>query len=247
MMRRILGLSAIIVMLLAGAVQSALAQAPQSPAASSTPGASAVASSDTPPPAAPSSYSATSLYNLGNSYARAGKPGLAVLNYERASLLAPNDPDIEANLRYVREAAHLAAEPRSTWQRVVSVGSPTLWSLFGVLGVLLLGCALLAGARYPAHRWKRRSAALVGFVLLGATAGNALVLWPTLHAAVIVTAATPVQVSPVPMSDQLFTLPEGETVAITAEHEDFVLVQTRSGRKGWVARVNLVPVVPRRS
>jgi hypothetical protein len=241
MMHRILVLSAVTGMLLAGATQPTLAQAPQSPAAS------AVTSPDAPSAAGPSSYSAASLYNLGNSYAHAGKPGLAVLNYERASLLAPNDPDIEANLRYVREGAHLPVEPRSTWQRAVTVGSPTLWSFLGVLGVLLLGCALLASERYPAHPWKRRLAALVGFVLLGATAGNALVLWPTLHAAVIVTVATPVQVSPVPMSDQLFTLPEGETVTITAEHEDFVLVQTGSGRKGWVARVNLVPVVPRRS
>jgi hypothetical protein len=30
-------------------------------------------------------YSADSLYNVANSYARAGKLGLAVLNYERAS------------------------------------------------------------------------------------------------------------------------------------------------------------------
>ena len=240
MMRRMLMLSAITVMLLAGIIQPALAQAPQSPAAS------AVASSDAQPVTAPSSYSATALYNLGNSYARAGKPGLAVLNYERAGLLAPSDPDIEANLRYVRESAHLPMEPRSTWQRAVTVGSPTLWSFLGVLGVLLLGCALLAAERYPAHAWKRRVAALVGLVLLGATAGNALVLWPTLHGAVIVTAATPVQVSPAPMGDPLFTLPEGETVTITAEHEDFVLVQTRSGRKGWVARVNLVTVVPTR-
>ena len=82
---------------------------------------------------------------------------------------------------------------------------------------------------------------------MGATAGNAWVLWPTLHAAVIVTAATPVQVSPVPMGDQLFTLPEAETVTILAEHEDFLLVQTSTGRKGWVSRANLVAVVPTQS
>ena len=52
-------------------------------------------------------YSADGLYNLANSYARAGKPGLAVLNYERADLLKPNDPDIEANLRYVLGPLHL--------------------------------------------------------------------------------------------------------------------------------------------
>jgi hypothetical protein len=240
MMRCRLVLSAVTGMLIACALQPALAQAPQSAAAS------AVARSDAPPAAVPSSYSATSLYNLGNSYARAGKPGLAVLNYERASLLAPNDPDIEANLRYVREGAHLPVEPRSSWQRAVTVGSPTLWSFLGVLGVLLLGCALLAAERYPAHPWKRRAAALIGLLLLGATASNALALWPTLHSAVIVTAATPVQVSPVPMGDPLFTLPEGETVIITAEHEDFVLVQAGNGRKGWVARANLVTVVPTR-
>jgi hypothetical protein len=48
------------------------------------------------------------------------------------------------------------------------------------------------------------------------------------------------------MGDPLFVLPEAETVRITAEHEDFVLVRTRAGRAGWVARANLAPVVPRR-
>ena len=59
---------------------------------------------------APAGYSAPALYNLANAYARAGKPGLAVLNYERAKLLEPNDPDIDANLRHVREAAGLPPE-----------------------------------------------------------------------------------------------------------------------------------------
>ena len=40
---------------------------------------------------APSGYSAPALYNRANAYARAGKPGLAVLNYERAKLLEPKD------------------------------------------------------------------------------------------------------------------------------------------------------------
>jgi hypothetical protein len=243
-MRRSLTLSTMTAMLLAGGIHLALAQAPQTPAASAANPDATPRATESLPQAASASYSAASLYNLGNSYARAGKPGLAVLNYERASLLAPNDPDIDANLRYVREAAHLPAEPKSGWQRAFTVASPTVMSLLGVLGVLLLGVALLAGERYPGHRWKRRAAALVGFVLLGANVGNALVLWPTLHAAVIVTASTPVQVSPVPMGDQLFTLPEGETVTIAAEHEDFMLIQTGAGRRGWVARVNLVAVVP---
>src|SRR5271154_2724545 len=65
----------------------------------------------------PAGYSAAALYNLGNAYARTGKPGLAVLNYERARLLEPNDPDINANLRHVREAAGLPAESRNALDR----------------------------------------------------------------------------------------------------------------------------------
>lgn len=63
------------------------------------------------PAQAPAGYSAATLYNLANAYARAGKPGFAVLNYERAKLLDPNDPDIEANLNHVREASGLPRNP----------------------------------------------------------------------------------------------------------------------------------------
>ena len=44
-------------------------------------------------------YSADGLYNLANSYARAGKPGLAVLYYERAALLAPDDEAGQVDFR----------------------------------------------------------------------------------------------------------------------------------------------------
>ena len=40
------------------------------------------------------------------------------------------------------------------------------------------------------------------------------------------------------------TLADGETVQVTAEHDDFVLIETAAGRTGWVARANLARVVP---
>src|ERR1700684_4568746 len=63
-------------------------------------------------------YSADGFYNLANSYARGGKPGLAVLSYERAALLAPDDPDINANLAYVRASAHVSMKPRNRFARL---------------------------------------------------------------------------------------------------------------------------------
>jgi hypothetical protein len=191
-------------------------------------------------------YSASALYNSANAYARAGKPGLAVLNYERASLLAPDDPDVDANLLFVRESAHVAAEPRRWIDRLVTVARPAVVAWLGVAGVVMMGAGLLAGFLAPRRRRTRRAAMIAGAVLAGFTLSNGLVLWPKLHEAVILTAATPARASPVPMGDPLFVLPEAETVRITAEHDDFVLVRTRAGRAGWVSHANLAPVVPHR-
>ena len=111
-------------------------------------------------------YSADGLYNLANSYARAGKPGLAVLNYERAALLATDDPDINANLDYVR-----AARTCATWNRPAVLHasprplSPTLSAWAGVPGVALVGVGLWPGRVAP----RLRRAGFVG-ILIGARA-----------------------------------------------------------------------------
>jgi hypothetical protein len=189
-------------------------------------------------------YSAASLYNVANAYARAGKPGMAVLNYERASLLAPNDPDIEENLRLVREPLRLPSESRNGLARAITLASPTMLAWIGVMGLLIVGVSLLAGQLYRRYRLVRRAAAVVGIALIGLTVSNGVLLWPRLHEAVVIASKTAVRVSPAPMGDPLLVLPEADTVRMMAEHEGFVLVQTRAGRMGWVASADLAPVVP---
>ena len=190
------------------------------------------------------SYSADGFYNLGNTYARAGKPGLAVLNYERAALLAPGDADISSNLEYVRAAAHLPPEPRGRFARIVLAASPTVAAWLGVLGIALVGAGLLAGKILPRFGWARIFGVTLGTALAGLSMSHALLLWPRMHAAVVLIDQAPARVSPVPMGDAAFVLPEAETVTITARHEDFILIRTRAGRSGWVARANLGAVVP---
>ena len=190
-------------------------------------------------------YSADGLYNLANSYARAGKPGLAVLNYERAALLAPDDADINANLEYVRASAHVPAEPRNRFARIAQVVRPSLAAWVGVLGIALVGVGLLVTKRIGRRfRWMRAGSTLLGVALIALTVSNAVLLWPRMHEAVVLINQTPARVSPVPMGDTAFVLREAETVTMTAEHEDFVLIRTRGGLSGWVARASLGAVVP---
>jgi hypothetical protein len=189
-------------------------------------------------------HSAASLYNLANAYARAGKPGMAILNYERARLLEPNDPDIEANLRSVRETAHLPAETRSGFERAATVAGSGAMAWIGVMGLLIAGISLLAGLLSARHRFLRAAGALLGVAMLGLPVCNAFILWPRLHAAVVIAAAAPLRVAPVPMGDSPSSLPEGATVRVRAEHEGFVLVQTPTGATGWVSFADLARVVP---
>jgi tetratricopeptide (TPR) repeat protein len=198
-------------------------------------------------PADDAAYSAARLYNLGNSYARAGQPGMAVLNYERAALLAPNDADIQANLTYVRASQHLPVLPSSRFSRLVSLAGPVTVAWIGVLGIASIGASLLAARVSRRFRALRVAMALLGAAALSFTACNALIEWPKLREAVVIVKETPIRVSPVPMGDPLQQLPEAETVTITARHEDFVLVRTRTGRAGWVARADLADVVPQRT
>ena len=191
-------------------------------------------------------YSAAGLYNLANAYARQGKPGMAVLNYERASLLSPNDPDIDANISYVRASSQLPAPSRSTFDRAVRIASPFVLSWIGVIGLVIVGVSALLAQLSSRHRWMRRFGMLFGFSLISLTVANGIALWPILHEGIVISATTPVRVSPVPMGDSLFVLSEADSVRITAEHEGFWLIQARSGRTGWVLRSNVAPVVPRK-
>jgi hypothetical protein len=228
---------------------SSQASQPTLPLASSQPEplsqSSQASSPPQPSPAAPPQYSPNTLYNLANSYARAGKAGLAVLNYERAALLAPYDADIAANLAYVRTSAHVPGEPQSRFTRIAQFASPTLAALLGIVGIALVGAVLLATKRAaPRFRLARATGLALGIALIGLTVSNAMSLWPRLHAAIILVNQTPALVSPVPMADTAFVLPEAETVQMVAKHEDFILVRTRSGLSGWVSRGNVEAVVP---
>jgi hypothetical protein len=208
-------------------------------------GAPAALNSAAPSGTAPAGYSAAALYNLGNAYARSGKPGLAVLNFERARLLDPDDPDLDANLRHVRQAAGLPDLPRGRLDGLAGPFDPRLLAWLGVLGLVIVGLSAWARVGQKAHRGKLLAGALLGTVLLGMSIADAVSLWPVMHQAVVITGATPVRVSPVTTEEPLFVLPEAAVVAMHGEHEGFILVQTEAGRTGWVPAANLARIVPR--
>jgi hypothetical protein len=193
---------------------------------------------------ATSGYSAAALFNQANAYARAGKPGLAILDYERARLLAPNDADIAANLRFVRAKAGLPDARESWLSRSLDWARPNTLAWLGSFGLVLVGMSILLARLHTQRRLAFRSLTLVGALLVATAIGNAITIWPRVKEAVVITRDAPARISPVPVAEPAFKLREGETVTVRAEHQDFALVQTSAGRSGWAARADLGLVVP---
>jgi tetratricopeptide (TPR) repeat protein len=194
-----------------------------------------------------SGYSAAALFNQANADARSGKTGPAILNYERALLLAPNDADVAANLHFVRAKAGLPDAPENWFARSLAFARPNTLAWLGSFGVMLAGMSLIFVRLHPQRRLAFRTLTVVGALLVVTAIGSAITTWPKVNEAVVITGETPARITPVSTAEAAFKLPAGETVTVCAEHQGFALVQNSAGRSGWVARADLARIVPQTS
>ena len=180
------------------------------------------------------------LYNLGNAAFRAGKPGEAILAYERALLLAPRDQDVRANLRQVRKAAGLPEAESGPWTRLVRSLTTDGWAWLASAG-LYLACAVLLVRRLAASDGAARP--MRGTLTATAGAGLAILLVAGAACAtrlgerdrgVVLDGDPKLRVAPYASATASSELPPGEIVRIERSHEGFTLVRTAAGRSGWM-------------
>ena len=199
------------------------------------------------PDQAKSGYSVAALFNVANADARQGKVGLAILNYERALILQPNDADITANLHFVRAKAGLPDTPENWLTRDLAFARPNTLAWLGCFGVVFAGTSLLLVGLFPRRRLAFRVLTFVGVLFATTAIGSAITIWPRVHEAIVIARNASGRTSPVRAAEPAFKLREGESVTVGAEHQEFMLVRTPAGRSGWVARSELVLVVPQSS
>ena len=184
--------------------------------------------------------SAAILYNLGNAAFRAGKPGEAILAYERALLIAPRDQDVRANLRQVRKAAGLPEPDDGPWTRVVRSIGTNAWAWLASAGLWLACAALLArrlagsdGGARPLRNGLAATAGTGVAILLIAGAACATRLGER-DRGVVLDGDPKLRVAPYASATVSSELPPGEIVRIERTHEGFTLVRTAAGRSGWM-------------
>ncbi len=187
-------------------------------------------------------FSAPLLFDLGNARLREGKPARAIVAYERALLLAPHDPAIEANLALARADVG-APEDSGILLRSVRSVSTSAWAWIAASGFWLmvggLGAAAFSKRRRPLWAAVAASAAVTAATAFGALA----VEHSDLDRAIVLEAA-PVRVSPFETAQSDFSLSPGTAVEAGRTRDAYVFVRDRGGRSGWVERTQVEPIIP---
>jgi Bacterial SH3 domain/Tetratricopeptide repeat len=186
-------------------------------------------------------------YNLGNAYFKAGRLGLAVLNYERALKRMPGDDDTRANLAFAREL--LSDEVDEPPLPLVIGWVVDLYQRIrlNVLAGIVSACFLLGGVATTvllSERWPGLRNAALGVVgasiVVAAIAGGCLGARVHEEAsrveAIIVTENAYVRSGPGDTSPRLAEIHEGLKVRVLGEREGWLQVSLASGLTGWIER-----------
>lgn len=184
-------------------------------------------------------------YNLGNAYYQSGKVAEAILAFERALRLSPNDADIKHNLKLARlkvidpidTQAPFMQESLKTMAYLMPIG---LLSMLTILSFTLVVSGLLAFILSRTH-WIRR----LGFYMSGFALIFSLLFWSLaayqrhqyestrLH--IVMESQLNLKESSTDSSNTLLVLHAGTRVHVTGDKQNgFVAVLLDDERAGWV-------------
>lgn len=194
--------------------------------------------------------SAAVYFNLGNAYFKSNHTGLAILNYERAKKLDPDDEEINENLKLANQRTEdkIEAAPQlflSAWKSSLTGWlTEKEWSLLLIL-LLFVGLALIALYIVSANKSMKQLGFFGGagvlilcvFVFFIARSKYSSTL--NSSSAVITAASVTVTGSPSDKGTKLFILHEGVKVDVTDEQDDWTEVKIANGNVGWVKTTDL--------
>lgn len=186
------------------------------------------------------------LFNCGNAEFKAGHLGRAISAYRRAEALTPRDPELRANLAFVRtqvQGATVHEHRWRSWLGALSLNEGTVltavifWVFLG-----LLAARQLRPAWTPRLRGVTRLAAVL--TVLSATA---LALQATSHfyspVAVVTAGEAAGRTGPLDDAQTAFTARDGAELRVLDRHGDWVQAADGRGKVGWFS-LQQVAVLP---
>ena len=189
--------------------------------------------------------SAKLYFNLGNAYFRNSNINNAILNYERAKLLAPHDEDIEFNILFANQfvATSIESLPLPFFLRwkesVINLFPADMWSAFSISTFILFLIALglfLFGKNISLRKisfWT----GIVFIIFSGFSysfAGKQKKKIENRNHAIVFCPRTTVKSAPSESGTDLFIIYEGLKVEITDSLNSWKEIKLSDGNKGWL-------------
>lgn len=189
-------------------------------------------------------FSASLLYNLGNSYAQRNRIGKAILSYERARILAPGDPDITGNLQYIRKAHGIFEAEPSLASRCISRLTLDGWSILAAVFFTLICISLTVALLRKKNEQKRWILIALGCLMLLVFSAVAIIISYTSRQVFIVTMPKArIYLSPFPTAASIGSLQEGKRLKATKSHADYIYVTDETGRSGWIPQSAIEAII----
>lgn len=180
-------------------------------------------------------------FNLGNAFYKAGKIGNAIAAYRKAELSAPRDPDVRANLRFVRDQIEGPTSPPGRWERWLGRLTLNEWAVLVSVSFWLWLCFLAAIQFRPAWRPSLRTLTLLSGSatgILGACLAAALLV-DSAKTAVVVTQEAVVRNGPLAQSPTAFVVHDGAELKILDRKNGWYKVSA-ANRIGWLKQHQVV-------
>ena len=182
--------------------------------------------------------SAALFYNLGNAWYRTGDLGQAILNYERALVLDPRQPETEANLRLVRDKARALELRQGRIERALGRATPMQLAIAAAVSFWFAAFALVGLISSRRRRFSTLSAGLVVSLLFLATSVYALHILETGSAgrflAIVTAKSTDARVATADSASTVLTLPPGTQIKILSTRGDWIYAALPNNLRGWI-------------
>jgi tetratricopeptide (TPR) repeat protein len=180
-------------------------------------------------------------YNLGNTFFKLGQIGRAIVNYERAKILLPQDSDVQANLQYALSLCNNSVVAlKQNWFRGVLENIAVYFTLDGwtIAVSLVYFLVLLFAAWFILTKINAFKKAAVSFaVCLGLVGCIWLVKFEQtrlINNAIVIVAEIDSRFAPSENAVVYFKTYEGAKIEIIDQNNAWVRIKTPDGKIGWV-------------
>ena len=199
--------------------------------------------------AANNGESADVYYNLGNAYYKSENIAKAVLNYERALLLNPDDEDIRFNLELARSKTVDKVAPEykfflMEWlEGIINLLSISAWSVLAVVSFVVMLLTLLLFLKSVSTKKTGFIIALFSLFITIFANLSALHRYHYLterNDAVIMEPSVTAKSTPSNSGTELFVIHEGRKVKISDDSmREWTEIELEDGNKGWIPSSSL--------